>query len=441
VHHSHQLLAVDDYFVAPYSGLRATYRDSAGQDRELEWLALLRVGRFYVDCGDTLKATPIRREVSDGLTNTLGAQHPLTLVARTDLGLGLTSEGRYKEAYAELKSVADAANNVLGTNNPELYRIINSKGIVELYLGLFSKSAVTIKTAAEGSLKLSDPSNNQDLTKWMWSAIPLIYLGELDEALPRLESVFKKRRGKYGPIDLANTATQFLIGTVYRRRGNRAESLANLREALAVRLRDFPLSNMWSMDPAIELLVAYWDFGATAEAHQLLADLDSHGQVDCLFNRQCQVTHMRASLQWQAGRRSSAIDLLQGLVIQTGRDQYNRALLWATLDLAKMLRRRGAKGDEAQASANFDGVLVDRRLQRTRAADLDEYAAEKPNPPRLLRLAEEALTLVRGRRFAEVDELMRREEVGWYREQDLWLWFNASTAADTTWVRSPVENL
>jgi len=442
-----QLVTLTDYFTEPYSTLRAIYQDSEGQDRELQWLALMRIGRFYVDSGETTKATPIRRQVSDGISRVLGTLHPLTLVARTDWCLGLTFEERYEEALAELQSVAEVAETVLGRDNTELYRIFLAKGEVELYMVRFADAAATLEASALGYLKLMGPDNKTYLGTWMWSCLPLIQIGELDEALRRLKTVYEKRKEQYGAGDLFNSMTQFLMGVVYRRQSKKAESLMHLRGALETRRKIFSLSEIWSMDPAIELAAGLWDFGETAAAHQVLAELERDGQLDRVkfFKRKCQVTHLRGLLDWKAGRRDRAISLLQGLLIDVDREDYNRALLWAALDLAKILRGRGRKDDERQASAIFGGILVD--LNRSQheispGAENEEgdgdHPNEEPDPPRLLRFAEEALTLVREQRFAEVDDLFRKEEVGWYREKDIWLW-SGGPSADTTWLRSPLE--
>jgi hypothetical protein len=164
----------------------------------------------------------------------------------------------------------------------------------------------------------------------------------------------------------------------------------------------------------------------------MLDELDREGNVDQLFNRYCQVTHLRALLLCDGGQRDKAIDLLQSLLIGTDRDNYNRAILWIIVDLAIILRARGNDGDDRQAESNFDNILLDIGSDSTRVADDGDH---EPDPPHLLKLAKKAVTLVRSREFEQVDELLEKEKVDRAREQDLWLWMGGP-AADTAWMKS-----
>ncbi|KAK3385126.1 hypothetical protein B0H63DRAFT_449209 [Podospora didyma] len=482
------LICLDDYFVGPYLALSEAYRDAEAEDKVLQWLALMRVGRYYVDKGETEKAMPIRREVKDGLIAVLGTSHPLTLRARTDYGLSQTFEGNYQEAYDEFKAIVEIEENSYGETSKELYRTLMAMGETELYLLLFHDSVSTQEKAALGFLKFYSQDSKQYLSARMWLCYPLIELGKLDVAFEILFYVFQKRTEGYGPDDMFAASSRFSMGGIQRKQGNR-EAIKSLEEAFRVRHQLYNLTSMWALDFAIELLIAYRDFGEEAKAAKLLEDLDSEGAGDRLFNRHCQVEHVRSLLRWDSGKRDQAIDLLQGLLIAADREDYNRALLWIALDLALMLRARGGEGDNHQAEANFDHILVDCKLSsssshrcvrqrlidkksgrnsgnaethsvrviealaswRSGAKDKEQHTSDdksareevynsgdmEPDPPHTLRLAEKALTLVRNRKFAEVDELMREEQFDWFRVQDLWLW-SGGPAADTSWMRPPL---
>lgn len=155
-----------------------------------------------------------------------------------------------------------------------------------------------------------------------------------------------------------------------------------------------------------------------------------------LFDRFCQVTHLRALLLSDIGKRNEAITLLQGLLVNADRDQYNRALLWAIVDLAILLRARREGGDNEQAESNFDSILVD--LSRNFDDKEFTFGYDEPDPPRLLKLAEKALTLVRTRKFNEVKELFEVQNVSWARPEDLWIPYGGPTA-DTAWIKGPLS--
>ncbi|KAK3380561.1 hypothetical protein B0T24DRAFT_197059 [Lasiosphaeria ovina] len=488
------LLGLDGYFSQPYTALSESYRDAGAEDKVLQWLALMRLGRYYVDKGANDDAAKIRMLVRDGLIAVLGTNHPLSLQARTDFTLSLTFDGRYEEAYAEFKTIVAIEDENYGTRSRELYRTLLALGETELYLTRFRESLATQARAATGFLKFYTQNDKEYLSARMWYCYPLIELGRLDEALEILAAIVQKRTEGYGADDLFAASARFSVGVIQRKQRNPA-AVGNLGDALRVRRLWVGLASVWALDFAIELLVAYRDFGETAKAADLLAELDA-AAADAgglPFNRTCQVEHVRGLLQWDGGRRDAAIGALQGVLIGADRDQYNRALLWMALDLAGMLRARGGDGDARHAEAIFNHILVDRRetahLVVTAAAQQGDVASSKPrssddarpraltavaeralalvwppstgkgdpqdceqprrvgdgdgddgdlepDPPRLLRLAERALTLVRNRRFAEVDELMSAEQVAWARLEDLWLW-SGSPAADTAWMKPP----
>ena len=250
-----------------------------------------------------------------------------------------------------------------------------------------------------------------------------------------LNIVLQKRRLGFGDGDLFAAFVQYSIGRVQRRQGRRTQCISNLTTALQVTRDNIqPRESIWIVDQEIEHLIAYREFGMLVEAQAMFQTLEEEADLDSMFNRKCQVVHVQALLLLDRGHRDQAITLLQNLVISANRKDYNRALLWAVLDLATILRKRDRQGDWDQAQANFDGIIVDLNNESTdwrRKGDDQE-----PNPPRLLKLAEESLKLVRGGRFDEVERLFQRERVGWFREEDLWLWMGAP-AADTTSMKSP----
>ncbi|KAK3689331.1 hypothetical protein B0T22DRAFT_536274 [Podospora appendiculata] len=440
-----RLIHLSDYFTYPYNALTSFYWDSRDADQELPWLAQMRLGRFYVDVARTDEANRIRKEVRDGLIELLGTRNPLTLQARTDFALSLTVGGQYLDALAELRDIVDIERDVLGKKSPELFRAEMAMGEVELYLNKFADSAATQKRAAIGFMELYGMDSKQYLSAQLWYCYPLIETNQLDKALDILQLIWNKRREEYGAGDLFAASAQYSIGVIQHKQGQQVEGIKNLREAFQVRHQLVPLTSFWAMDFAIGLLVAYRDFGRRSEAAALLRELDEKGSVGTYFNRYCQVTHVRGLLLWDRGKWNDAIKLLQGLQIGASRDQYNRALLWLALDLALMLRKRGNKDDAQQAESLFDGILVDLERQHQHPAQIDNESSDdddgdEPSSPRLLKLAETALTLTRNQKFDEVNTLFKEEKVAWYRDEDLWLWAGGP-AADTGSLKPPLRTV
>ncbi|KAJ9133152.1 hypothetical protein NKR23_g10944 [Pleurostoma richardsiae] len=429
-------VSLGDYFSAPYKSASREYHDSAELDTVLEWLPLMRLGYYYVTIADVEATITLREQVAQGLVALLGSHHPLALRARADVAFSYMHNGRLREAHSVYSEVVEIERDVIGTRDPEYFRTMLYKGQAEYYMTDFSSSLATQRTSSTGLLKTSGPDSFMYQASKLWYALPLIEVGELEMALDLLDSVFSKRREKYGNDDNMATMFQVPIGSIQRKSGPVEECIMNLQQALSSRLLKWPLSHFLSLDVAIELLIAFRDFGRTTDAREQLSKIERDGNVPALPGRHCQVQHLKALLLADGGELDQAIDLLQDLVITTGRDEYTRALLWVIIDLADLLRRRGGEGDSDRASSNFDGLVVERDESSPQLADELEDAFAVPDPPRLLNVAEKALRLVRGRKFEEAKELLDRGALAWAREDDFYLWVGGP-AADTTWMRAP----
>lgn len=422
---------IDEYFTGPYRRLSQAY-ESGGQNTVLPCLTLMRLGAYFVAVGNPEAAIPIRERTAKHLLGLLGPRHPLTLRARADMAFSYLSEGRMEEARKIYTDVEEIQREVIGDQAKEYYVTMVYKGETEYYMTDFQVSTETMATASRGFLKVAGPESFEYLAAKMWYAYPLIQIGELQLALDQLEPVFRKRREKYGPGDSVAVMVQVMLGDVKRKLSRPQDSIADLKEALATRQITYPLSHHLSIDVAIELVIALRDFGRNDEAKVELNLIFENGEPKKLFQRYCQVIHLRGLLQFDDNKRDLAITELQSLLIQADRDKYNRAILWAVLDLADMLRRRDKEGDKEQASANFDNILVD----LSQSCEQGFCAVDEPDPPRLLQLAEKALQLVRARKFKESTELLTRENISWFRQDDFWLWMG-SPAADTGWMKAP----
>lgn len=438
------LTKIDDYFDAPYRRLVRAFEKSEDEDRELPYLALMRLGSYFINLGMGDKAIPVLDMVAKGLDDLLGSTHPLTLRSKTDRAVLYLQKGKFIEANRDFAEIARIEERELGmVDNTELYKTLLCRGGAELLLNRYDQSLATQKKAALGFLRLSGPEDSQYLSARMWYCYVLIEMGKLNPSLNILSCVFQKRREQYGDGDVFAATAQQCIGDVQRKQGRPSESLANLREALATR-KAAGLSGIWVMDTAIALLIALRDFGMREDARATLRDLDREGDVGRHFDRYCQVEHLRALLGYDDGKRRDAINLLRGLLIDAEREQYNRALMWIMLDLAIMLRARGKDGDREEAEANFHNILVDLERHVETENTFEEGSSGgwpggglEPDPPRLLLLAEQALTLVRNREFGNLEALFVAEKVDWARPKDLWLSYGAP-AADTAWMKGPV---
>jgi tetratricopeptide (TPR) repeat protein len=441
-------LELSDYFVGSYERLIREYQDSESEDRELQWLAGLRIGRYLVNMGKGIEAIPVIDQAVAGLVDLLGSKHPATLIAKSDRAILSLQQGRFQEAYDDFNLVAEAQEDILGKKAKALYRTLLGRGGAELFMNRYEDSLATQYQVGQATLRISGPDSNEYQSARMWFCYVLIQMGKLTEADDILEPLLEKRKSQYGAKDVFASTTQYCIGDIQRKLRMQVESLRNLREAIETRRSVVPLTNFELMDCVISLLIAYRDFGMRDEALKTVEILDNEANVENLFDRYCQVTHLRALLLWDDGDVSGAISILQSLVVETDRSKYNRSFMWVLLDLALLLRARDEHGDKEQAASNFDNILFERSSPNSNINTLKLDCActggiLEPDPPRLLKLAEQALTLLRKKKFDDITKLFEREQVGWFRQEDIWLSYGAP-AADTAVMRGlfkPTTNL
>jgi len=442
---------LDGYFVTVYRSISKVFEEYREEDKELPCFSLIQLGTYLITAGRGDEAIPVLEKVTEGLTALYGNRHPLTLRARTDRADLYLQKGRFGDASREYAEIVKVQRELGMEDDIQLYLTLQGRGGSEYFMTRYDDSILTLDEVSLEFLRLVGPDHPYYQGARLWYSFALIQKGDLAVAFEYLSRIFESRRKKYGDEDGFAAPHQFCMGDIQRQEGEQERSLRNLRAAFSTRQNSFQLSSIWLMDIGISLLVAYRDFGLREEALSMLGRLDREGNVSQSFARYCQVEHLRALLQLDDSCVNDAITALQTLLVNTDRHQYNRPVLWIMLDVARILRRRKKAGDEDQAMLNFDRILIDLTQHKSRrkspnngllTGGIDNNGGDddddEPDPPRLLKLAEEALTLTRQRKFDQVSKLFEAEKVGWYRPEDLWLPYGGP-AADTTWMKGPFD--
>jgi hypothetical protein len=142
---------------------------------------------------------------------------------------------------------------------------------------------------------------------------------------------------------------------------------------------------------------------------------------------------LRALLLIDLGEFENPRRILQAVLdksAEMGRESNNQALLWVRLTLATILREHNL-GNEALML--FDDIVTEiKESDSTSQNSLDE----EPQPPKLLRVAEEALRLVRSGKSRQSDALLKENGLKWVRNKDFWI-ESGGPAADTAGMKGP----
>ncbi|KAI1125325.1 hypothetical protein F5Y10DRAFT_11616 [Nemania abortiva] len=425
------LIELDEYFERAYSLLSSAF-DSHKMDNVLPWLARMTIGDFHFMTAMPKKATLVRERVLSGLQDLLGSRHHLTLRAKADVAYVRFYDGKMCASRRMYSEVIDSQREVLGEHSSQFLETLFYKGQSEYYMADFMSAAITWTKVSAEFLGLLGPECWQYLSAQLWYARGVAYMGQLDLGLRILQSVAKKRCDLFGPGDSFFNVVQGNLGEVQLILGQHEESIDTLQNALKWLRESFPLSNMMRLDAEITLAIAYQAAGMSQAALAIINEIeDGVTNLDSEFERHCQVVHLKGLILADGGRLDDAINLLQDTVIQAEEDQNNRALLWVRLDLATMLRKRGAECDRAEASITFDKIVKDTD------GDYKPGFPDEPDPPRLLAAAEKALRLVRARKHAEARRELDSEHLDWRRPSDFWLWVGGSFYKDLLRIAEP----
>ncbi|KAF4996647.1 hypothetical protein FGRMN_4393 [Fusarium graminum] len=410
--HDRVLLHLDDYFELPFSNLNNAYKDME-EDRVL---------------GRMTDMAKVRAEVAVGLSELLGRRNPLALKSSSDASYTFLFNGQLRKAKELYAQVAKDQLKVVDEDDPSPYFTLVYQAQAE-YLMMDSSAALsTLTNSMAGFIRTTGPQSNGYLIGQLWYAVANASAGHVQQAIEMLEFVRDKRKEQYGPEDSFGIATQIFAGDLYRKIKVETKALDNIKPALTFRRGFWPISHFMTLDTALVLAITYRDFGNYDGAAKIIGELEREVNLDQEQNfiRSCQVKHVRALLLFEDGNVNQSIRILDKFLIDVDAKRDNRAVHWIRLDLASILRYRAREGDAQLASSLFDGIVTDQ------ADDPDD----EPDPPRWLRVAEDALKLLRYDKVKEARKLLQEEKLRWVREESLWMWLGVP-AADTGWMRPP----
>src|SRR3569833_1886573 len=418
------LVELDRFFEQAYCLLGAAF-EADKMDDVLPWLARMTTGDFYFIRHLPEKATSMRQKVFSGLQGLLGPSHHLTIRAKSGAAYVRLYAGKMHASRRMYKEVADMQLEMLGEHSSHFLETLLYKGQTEYYMTDFVAAVMTWTSLSAKSLALLGPDSWLYMATQWWYAQGVTYMGQLSLGLQIFQSVIQKRRELFGPSDSFANLAQINVGEVQLLLGQHEESIATLQEMVMWRRDCYPLSNINRLDAEITLAISYQAAGFREAALAAIEEIEAGaGNLYARFERYCQVAHLKGLLLAEGDSIDQAIILLQNTINQTEDDQNNRALLWIRLDLATLLRRRGAEGDADQADANIDNIVKDM------SGDYDPGFSDEPDPPRLLAAAERALRLVRARKHAEARRMLDSEQLDWRNPSDFWLWVGGTFCKD-----------
>jgi tetratricopeptide (TPR) repeat protein len=421
-----------EYFVKPYESLNVEF-DEKGGDKLLPFLPLVRLGEYFnvggVNDADFEKAYAYKVKVAAGYERIMGPRHPQTLVARTEVFKEFFVQNRFDEAANGLRDLAQLQQKVIGEDAIEYYFTLQLLGLAQKCITDFEEAIPTLTAAAAGFRRLS----GDDATRTLQTEM---LIGQAKELTPRFEEAYRLYTdvlmvwqpigGEDHPFTLMLKTS---LGSVCRKLRRFAQAESALRTSFDVRKNLFTIENTVTIDSAIQLAVLYYDVGRGDEAIAELDLVSNPLYLEREFERRCQIQHIRARVQFEAGDYREPREALERLLHEAtsdGQDENNRELLWVRLTLADVLRYHD-HDDEAlmlfsdlvapRASASVFPAAQRANEDHNVPSDL----MDEPEPPAQLTFAETAVRLVKDAMPAEADEFLREAGLQWRRKKDFWV--------------------
>lgn len=411
------LADIDSCFATSYRKLSAAYK--ADGDKEMyQWLARLRLCDYYLDLGISNEEVGSLDQIALTLRLLLKPNHPVVLRATATTAYARFHTGRMRAAWRIYAELTESRREVVGENDLRFVEALHFRGESEYYLTNFENAiAVFAKTSTE-FLRLRGLGGGLYLAAQVWYGMALAQMGQLEASLGVLQTAMQKRRSVFGLHDALTKLIRIAMADVLRAVGRHEEAIEHFKDIAREVRASFSPCNKYRLDIEIVLAKTFLEANMIQDARIMVEEIEMVGSKGLRrhFKRFCQVHHVKGLLLAKEGMVTEAINCLQGILTEAEQDQNNRALLWVRLDLAMLLRERNDEGDEYQASANFDNIV------RDVSGNSEPGFLDEPDPPRLLDLAEKALSLVRCGHWGKARLLLNSEHIDWNRPSDLWLW-------------------
>lgn len=424
-------ILLEDYFVKPYRTVSNIFRDDGG-DKTLPYLCLFQLGEFFNISGRIEEAFEVKKQVAEGLVDLLGEKHPLALKAESAYALEYLGQGRFREAEEAFGHLAEIQREVLGTDQPDYYQSLQRKGMAEIWMTKYVEADDNLSISLSGFIRIVGPYNFLSLLCQQSLGCVWEGQGELGRATLEFEKVWTYRKSVLGPDNPMAVWSRCAMVSTYRKLGRYEEATVAIEEVIDARTRTMGIKAETTVDALIQRLVLLRESNKPDEAMELIDFISDGALADPWFERVCQVDHIRGLIENDSGDLESARKTLQSLLDQAlkiGVGGRNRSLLWVRLDLAIILRRQN---EDNEALMLFDDIVVSIDCE-------SRFEWEELQSPIELRIAEEALRLVREIKVRDADMLLEKNGLRWVRLQDFWMQ-TGGPAADTAWMRGPCND-
>jgi len=242
-----------------------------GHSREA-LIVLGRLGHYVDDLGASREAIDLLKEAVDGLSRTLGPDHPATFQSRGHLAIAYRRSGRNAEAIAMHRELLELRTSKSGpdhratlTNRHNLARDYVAAGRTDEGIATL-EDTVKLQTTKLGPDHLDTLDSRGDLANAYRAS------GRAAEAIAILRELLELFTSKFGPDHPRTLAKRSDLANAYRAAGRTAEAIALFEETLKLQTSKLGPDHQSTVQSRGDLANAYQAGGRTAEAIALLEE-------------------------------------------------------------------------------------------------------------------------------------------------------------------------
>lgn len=348
---------------------------------------------------------------------------------------------RYEEAVASIEDIARRQRDIIRDPNvADLFETLQLLGWARHLINQYQQAADTLAEALEGLERIYGETAFPPLKTKLFQGFVAERLGNNLLAVATYQNILDLWVPIVGNENALALFAQAGLGSAYCKLRTLDQAEETLKFVWVIRRDNQKVGINIGVDSGISLATVYRELGNRAEAYELLDTVSESPIFPEDFERQCQIQHIRALLEFDAGdyeRPRRSLEQLLDLVTGENRDLNNRELLWVRLDLADAYQQ---KDPSDEGLPLFEGLVEPVNTDDNVALAHDFVTVhsldDEPEPASELRTAKEALMLVRAAKEAEAGAFLADRGLKWVSKRDFWV-KQGGPITDTAWMSGP----
>jgi tetratricopeptide (TPR) repeat protein len=242
------------------------YHDQHGAEHPSTLISRSNLASVLCDLGRLQEAEAEYRAVLEAQVRVLGAEHPSTLDSRSDLASVLGDLGRFQEAEAECRAVLEASVRVLGAEHPSTLTSRNNLASVLRDLGRFQQAEAEHRAVLEAQVRVLGGEHPSTLISRSNLASVLCDLGRFQEAEAEHRAVLEVRTRVLGAEHPSTLDSRSNLASVLCDLGRLEEAEAEHRGVLETQVRALGAEHPSTLTSRSNLAGALCDLGRLQQA-------------------------------------------------------------------------------------------------------------------------------------------------------------------------------